>query len=232
MKKKQSSAGSIESINNGDDASNLIPFPIDDKKTKKSKLIFGCIIGAFIFLIYSFRSEFFPKTEHVQQEQRLSLLDLNFVPFVNKEQLPKGSLKFYTKNDKGDWESHNKSLNDFKGKPMVIHMWATFCGPCVKELPVYDSFVKSTSNDIAHIAVTTGKVEPKDIEAFYAQKNIKNLTIVVDEKATLAQTYQIQAIPTSIFFSASGKPLGYISGIISWEDGNVASLLMNLLRKA
>ncbi|CAO5680515.1 MAG: Thiol-disulfide oxidoreductase ResA [Holosporales bacterium] len=230
MKKNQSSTDDLK-MTKGVKMSNVVPFPVPEKKSKKSKFLFGCIIGAFIFSIYAFRSEFFPKVEQIQQEQSLSLLDLNFVPFVNKEQLPKGTLKFYTKNEKGDWESQQKSLNDFKGKPMIVHMWATFCGPCVKELPVYDSFVKSTSNDVHHIAVTTGKVAPKDIEDFYTQKNIKNLTIVVDEKATLAQTYQIQAIPTSIFFSASGKPLGYISGIISWEDGNVASLLMNLLRK-
>jgi thiol-disulfide isomerase/thioredoxin len=213
--------------------SNVVPFPVSyDQVTKKRRFFVGCLIGACLFAIYLFKDHFIPKQEEKNQsEQVLTLLDIDFSPFVGDQKLPKGTLKFYKKDDDGKWNFEQKSLAEFVGKPMVIHLWATYCGPCVKELPLYDQFVETTSKDIQHIAVMLGKADPKDVEAFYKQKGIKNLSIVIDEKGITSQAYNIQGIPTTIFVSGSGKPLGFISGIIDWNDTNVITLLKNLLKK-
>lgn len=214
----------------------LLDFPTDytpNQSMKNKQVAFGLLIGCFLFVLYVFRAEFFaPKQELPSIEpQQVSLLDLNFVPFMNKEILPAGNFKFYTKNEKGKWDLEEKSLKGFVGKPIIIHLWATFCGPCVQELPFYDKFSKATEGTVQNIAIMPGKGDPKDIESFYNQKGIENLTVVVDDKNILVESFKIQGIPTSIFISSSGKPLGYITGAVAWEDSSVVKLLMNLLKK-
>lgn len=213
--------------------SNIVQFPkTTEEPQKKRSLFFGLVFGLFVFLIYIFRSEFFPKTETtVQSQQQLTLFDINFTPFMSNQSLPMGKLKFYTRNKDGGWKIEEKSLRDFSGKPLIVHLWATYCGPCVKELPMYDQFVESAGSHIENIALVVGKVDPKEIETFYKQKGIKNLKIVIDENNVLVSAFKFQGIPTSMLVSASGKPLGYISGLINWDDTSVVSLITTVLKK-
>ena len=216
----------------------VIDFPDNLSKNKKrppqdiskKNLRVGIVTGLFIFLIYMFQGEIFRKSvvHDKSSDGEVSLLDLGFSPFISGEVLPPGKLKFYTKNDAGDWIFAEKTLKEFSGKPMIVHLWATFCGPCVKELPAYDSFV-ANQDKVQNIALVIGKSDVKDIEKFYQQKGIKNLQIVVDEKNTLPQWYKIQGIPTTLFVSAAGKPLGYVLGPISWGDETSKDLIFKLL---
>ncbi|CAO5678325.1 MAG: Thiol-disulfide oxidoreductase ResA [Holosporales bacterium] len=214
---------------------NVVSFPNaaqpQPAPTNNKSMTFGIGFGIFLFFIYIFRAEFFPKTQELESAPELTLLDINFSPYLDKPNLPSGKLKFYEKSEKGEWILSEKSVRDLIGKPMILHCWATFCGPCVKELPLYDKFAQSSNGTIENVAVVVGKADPKEIETFYKQKNIKNLKIVIDEKNVLASAFQFQGIPTSIFVSRSGKPLGFISGMISWEDSTVVSLIQTLLKK-
>lgn len=220
---------------NNQQENNVVSFPNTDTTPqqcpKNKTMAFGIGFGIFLFFIYIFRAEFFPKTQELEPASELTLLDINFLPYLDKVRLPSEKLKFYEKSEKGEWIATEKSVRDLVGKPMILHCWATFCGPCVKELPLYDKFAQSSNGTIENIAVVVGKTDPKDIEMFYKQKNIKNLKIVIDEKNVLARAFQFQGIPTSIFVSRSGKPLGFISGMISWEDSTVISLIQTLLKK-
>lgn len=201
----------------------IVAFPTNNLKTlqnSKNHLKIGIVLGFFLLLIYLFQGEIFSHKKNILIDSGngpVSLLDLGFSPFISNEVLPAGKLKFYQKNEKGEWTFEEKSLRDFSGKPLIIHLWATFCGPCVKELPIYDAF--SASHDkIQNFAVVMGKNDVQDVEKFYEQKGIKNLKIIIDEKNIIPQAYKIQGIPASIFVSTAGKPLGYIMGAVNWED--------------
>jgi thiol-disulfide isomerase/thioredoxin len=212
----------------------IVAFPNSNLKTpsnNKDHLKLGIGLGVFLLLIYMFQGEIFSRKKDPLIEsgnEPVTLLDLGFSPFMNNEILPAGKLKFYEKNEKGEWTSEEKSLREFSGKPLIIHLWATFCGPCVKELPLYDVFV--TANDkVQNFAVVVGKSDVKDIEKFYEQKGIKNLKIVIDEKNIIPQAYKIQGIPASIFVSSTGKPLGYIMGAVNWEEPAAATAIFKVL---
>ncbi len=211
----------------------IVAFPNDSLKTPVNKyhLKLGLGLGVFLLLIYMFQGEIFSRKKNIIVDSSngpVSLLDLGFSPFMNNEVLPAGKLKFYQKNEKGEWTSEEKSLRDFSGKPLIIHLWATFCGPCVKELPFYDAFVTSNQK-VQNIAVVVGKGDVADIEKFYEQNGIKNLKIVIDEKNIVPQAYKIQGIPASIFVSAAGKPLGYIMGAVNWEEPTSAAAILKVL---
>lgn len=199
-----------------------------EKEQNNNNLKIGLVLGVLLCVLYGIIS-FLSHSEKTlpTDQQEMSLLDLGFSPFVSNETLPNSKIKFYEKNPQGEWVEQEKSLRDLIGKPMIVHLWATFCGPCVQELPNYDTFTKE-NDDIQHLAVVVGRSTPKDIESFYEKKNIQHLKIIIDEKNAIPQAYKIQGIPTTIFINSIGKPLGYITGAVEWNDPSSKSLIRKL----
>lgn len=198
---------------------------------KKESLKTGIFIGFFIFLCYHVYTyvNFTYFNDDVTQSSTLSLADINYVPFTSGYDLPAASFKFYTKNDKGELQAQEKSLKDLVGKPMIVHMWATWCPPCVQEMPVYNKFVGSVGNGIQNLAIMSGQVSVDDVDAFYKQKKLDNLSIITDEKSVILSGYKLSSLPTTIFVNAKGKPLGFIAGPVSWDDKDVVELVQRIL---
>ena len=200
-------------------------------KEKKQSLKTGIFIGFFIFLCYHVYSyvNFTYFNDDVAHSSELSLADINYIPFTSGYDLPTSSFKFYTKNDKGELQAQEKSLKDLVGKPMILHMWATWCPPCVQEMPIYNKYVGNSSGQIQNLAIMSGQVVVDDIDAFYKQKKLDNLSIITDEKSVILSGYKLSSLPTTIFVNAKGKPLGFIAGPVSWDDKDVVKLVQRIL---
>ena len=197
---------------------------------KKQSLKTGIFIGFVIFLCYHVYSyiNFTYFSDEERQANTLSLADINYIPFTSGYDLPSASFKFYTKSESGALQAQEKSLKDFVGKPMLIHMWATWCPPCVQEMPIYNQFAGNASN-IQNLAIMSGQVSVDDIDAFYKQKKLNNLSIITDEKSIILSGYKLSSLPTTIFVNAKGKPLGFITGPVSWDDKDVVELVQRIL---
>ncbi|PIZ32343.1 MAG: hypothetical protein COY39_05560 [Alphaproteobacteria bacterium CG_4_10_14_0_8_um_filter_37_21] len=209
---------------------NVVTLKVSPQEKKKS-LKTGIFIGFFIFLCYHVYSyvNFTYFHEKTAQSSPLSLADINYIPFTSGYDLPTASFTFYTKNDKGALQAAEKSLKDLVGKPMIIHMWATWCPPCVEEMPLYNKFAGSVNGNIQNLAIMSGQVVLDDVEAFYKQKNLDNLSIITDEKSVILSGYKLSSLPTTIFVNAKGKPLGFIVGPVSWDDKDVVELVQRIL---
>lgn len=204
----------------------LKPSPQEQKQSLKT----GIFIGFVIFLCYHVYSyiNFTYFSDEEQKINTLSLADINYVPFTSNYDLPSASFKFYTKGKGGALQAQEQSLKNFIGKPMIIHMWATWCPPCVQEMPIYNQFAGNVSN-IHNLAIMSGQVSVDDIDAFYKQKKLNNLSIITDEKSVILSGYKLSSLPTTIFVNAKGKPLGFITGPISWDDKDVVALVQRIL---
>lgn len=109
------------------------------------------------------------------------------------------------------------TLSQKKGKPVFLHFWATWCPPCIRELPhmqkLYTQLVDSKSN-LEFIAVCISDSE-KNRNSFM-QKNNYNFPCGLDETGDLvAAKYNVSGIPTSVLISAEGKLLKINVGMMT-----------------
>ena len=119
------------------------------------------------------------------------------------------------------------SLVDFKGTPVLVNLWATWCGPCVKELPTLDRLAQAHAIDgeIGVIAVSQDMGPPNSVKAFLAKLKIKDLGAYQDSAMALSAGLQAEVLPTSILFDAEGREVWRYVGDLDWSGEEAATLL-------
>jgi thiol-disulfide isomerase/thioredoxin len=160
-----------------------------------------------------------------KEPTKVSLLTINYIP--STPTVPLENIAYWEKGEKG--EVVEKNLKDLQGKPVILHFWATWCGPCVKELPDLDAF--AGKQKAAHIvAIATDLKDAEKIRNFYQSKGITNLTIAFDKSGSLHRSLNTTGLPTTIFINSQGHEIGRIQGIIEWT-GKAGRLLKAHLTK-
>jgi thiol-disulfide isomerase/thioredoxin len=181
-------------------------------------------IAVLIVLIY----QFFPHASKTEKSDfSPTLLEIGYVPSNDHKSLADLTFEFYTNDGTGRFKKEEKKIADFAGKPVILHFWATWCGPCVQELPTYDHFAGQFSQ-IVHIAAVSDQTMPNAIQSFFQSKGIRNLPIVKDVLGA-AGRLRIMGIPTTVFIDKKGCELGTIVGPIHWKDPKVVNLILTLL---
>lgn len=122
-----------------------------------------------------------------------------------------------------DFEVYNESeevvkLSDFKGKkPVVINIWASWCGPCKAEMPYFENAMKKYGDDveILMINLTDGQRETKEKALNYLKENNLDMKILFDKKLSVANAYSVQSIPRTIFIDIDGNIVKDNIGLIN-----------------
>jgi len=119
------------------------------------------------------------------------------------------------------------SLADFKGTPVLINLWATWCAPCVKELPTIDKLAQSHAVDgeLGVVAVSQDNGPPNSVKAFLAKLAVKDLGAYQDANMALAGALNADILPTTILFDKDGKEVWRYVGDLDWTSEEAAKLL-------
>lgn len=122
-------------------------------------------------------------------------------------------------------------LNSFKGKPVILNFWATWCGPCIEEMPSLIKLVKAFPNEIELIAIS-GDSNLADIESFLKSfpemKTLPNIHVIFDEDKMLMQKYGIFRLPESFVLGKDQKIAKKISGTIDWNTPDALEYMKKL----
>ncbi len=95
------------------------------------------------------------------------------------------------------------SLSDLKGKPVLINFWATWCGPCVSEMPyIQEIYGEWSGKGLMVLAINMGESSSK-VEQFLQDHNL-SLPVLLDTKQVVARRYNIRGIPTTFFIDKDG----------------------------
>ena len=116
------------------------------------------------------------------------------------------------------------TLSDAAGRPLLVNLWASWCAPCVKELPTLDALSRRPGAPRV-IAVAVEKAERPSVEAFLEQHGIKDLESWRDPKMALSGALGVQVMPTTIYYDASGRELWRYIGDLDWTGEEAARLL-------
>ena len=119
------------------------------------------------------------------------------------------------------------SLADFRGTSVVVNMWATWCAPCVKELPTLNALAKSHDQDgsIGVIAVSQDNAPQGSVEAFLAKLEVDDLGAYHDPKMGLSDALHAEVLPTTVLFDAKGREVWRYVGDLDWMGPEAARLL-------
>ena len=120
------------------------------------------------------------------------------------------------------------SLDNFKGKLIVINFWATWCAPCREEMPSLD-ILQSNKNfqDLIVLPINVGKENKEKAKKFFNDLQIKNLKLYYDDSVKLANTFSLIGLPTTIFIDKDGDEFARIIGSIDFGDQNFIKWLSN-----
>lgn len=120
------------------------------------------------------------------------------------------------------------SLADFKGSPVLLNLWATWCAPCVKELPTLDRLAQShdVDGELGVVAVSQDSGPQPSVVAFLKKLNIKDLGAYHDSNMALASALGPDTVlPTSILVDGQGREVWRYVGDLDWTSPEAAKLL-------
>ena len=117
------------------------------------------------------------------------------------------------------------SLKAFAGKPTLVNLWATWCAPCVKELPTIDQLAGRDGGKLNVVAISQDMAPHASVEAFLKQHKIATLKSYHDPKMALSGALNAEVLPTSILYDANGKEVWRYVGDQDWTSAAAAKLL-------
>jgi thiol-disulfide isomerase/thioredoxin len=113
-------------------------------------------------------------------------------------------------------------LASLKGKPLLINLWATWCAPCIAELPALDRL--AARGQIKVLTVSQDMGQPEKVAAFLQQHGVTRLEPWLDPQNDLGFHYQA-VLPTSILYDAEGREVWRVIGPREWDDAASKALL-------
>jgi thiol-disulfide isomerase/thioredoxin len=107
------------------------------------------------------------------------------------------------------------ALSDLKGTPTVVNLWATWCSPCVKEMPAFDRVATSTPG-VRIIGVNVG--DTADAATAFATKLGIRYSQYTDPDGKLSAAFSVSGLPATAFVDATGKVLQVHQGALTEQE--------------
>lgn len=125
-----------------------------------------------------------------------------------------------------------RSLADFRGKLVLLNLWATWCAPCREEMPALDRLqAQLGDHDFEVLALSIDQNGTDQVRKFFAEVGINSLQIYIDPKARAGFTLGVAGIPTSLLIDGAGRVFGRHTGIAKWDSPEIVASLRGRLNR-
>ena len=127
-----------------------------------------------------------------------------------------------------DKKGKNINIKEFNGNLILLNFWATWCEPCKEEMPSLDRLqINKKLGNLKIFAINISKESSKKVDKFFKDLSIKNLEPYYDAPTTLAKTFSLRGVPTSILINKNGGEFARIIGSIDFDDTKFIDWLSN-----
>jgi thiol-disulfide isomerase/thioredoxin len=117
-------------------------------------------------------------------------------------------------------------LADFEGRFLLVNFWATWCAPCVREMPALERLQAKLADEGLHVlAVSIDRGGAKVVEPFAARLGLTGLPLYLDPKSALARAFGIAGLPTTFLIDAEGQVIRALSGAAEWDSDEAVELI-------
>lgn len=129
-----------------------------------------------------------------------------------------------------DAEGRRVDLADFKDRVILLNLWATWCGPCVKEMPSLDRLQSQLGGDAFQVvALSLDRGGRTAVEPFYKKTGVEHLTVFLDPGSESMKVLSLRGLPTTILVDPEGRELGRVEGAVEWDSPEVVAFLRQFL---
>ena len=124
------------------------------------------------------------------------------------------------------------SYDAFKGKVVLINFWATWCIPCIKEMPSLNKLATTIGKDkFAVLALSLDGPTRAKVAPFIRDKELTALDVHLDDKRAAYGKLDILVLPTSILVDKQGREVGRLSGDTEWDTSEAVALIRHLVNE-
>jgi thiol-disulfide isomerase/thioredoxin len=128
-----------------------------------------------------------------------------------------------------DTNGQSVDLSELKGKLVIVNLWATWCEPCLREMPSLERLQSRLGERIAVLAVSEDRGGNKSVEPFIAKLGLKSVKIYIDPKSEVGHAFGARGLPTSFLIDGEGKVFGRVEGAAEWDSPKILGVLQPFL---
>ena len=123
------------------------------------------------------------------------------------------------------------NLDSFKGKVVVLNFWATWCPPCVAEMPALDKLQSELGgSDFEVVAVSLDRQGIKKSAPFYRRAGLTHLALYNDTRGDLLDAFKGKNLPMTVLLDRDGKVVGRMEGPAQWDSAEAKALIAHYLK--
>ncbi|MBP2292583.1 TlpA family protein disulfide reductase [Azospirillum rugosum] len=125
-----------------------------------------------------------------------------------------------------DGEGRRVDVSEFKDKLVLLNLWATWCAPCVKEMPALDRLQAQLGGEgFQVVALSVDRGGKDQVQPFYQKIGVSNLGLYLDPSSSSMQALSLRGLPTTLLVDQEGRELGRIEGAVEWDSPEVVAFL-------
>lgn len=128
-----------------------------------------------------------------------------------------------------DGAGQDLTLDRFRGRIVVLNVWATWCPPCREEMPSLDALAGGMRGEgVEVVALSTDRGGAERVRAFYAEEGIEDLPVYVDAPNRFAREAAILGLPVTMILDREGREIARLTGDADWNAAPVRRMLRRL----
>ena len=117
-------------------------------------------------------------------------------------------------------------MADFQGRPTLVNLWATWCAPCVVEMPSLDALARREGEALNVLALSQDFGGRDKVTQFFARHRFSELEPYLDGEMKFMPALGIDTLPTTILYDADGTEVWRMTGMVDWESERADRLLL------
>ena len=129
-----------------------------------------------------------------------------------------------------DGTGNSRTVEEWQGRPLLMNFWATWCPPCVKELPSLSrlkSQLKSAGVDV--VAINVDKDDATEVSEFLSSVDARNLEPFRDPGRSMMKSARIASLPTTLLINADGHEVAAVLQDAKWDEPSIAAFIASCL---
>lgn len=129
-----------------------------------------------------------------------------------------------------DLSGTSRSLADYRGKVVLLNFWASWCPPCLREMPSMERLrVKMAGRPLEIVALASAE-GPNDVKAFLSKMKL-GFPILLDTDGSNTKRWKVFALPTSFLLDAKGRVRYVLTGPTEWDEGEALKIIESMLEE-